>query len=318
MMLESGNHINPIHILCGCVLFLAICCLNACASQSNSSGASGPEASVPFQYVGGHLLKVPVRVNDSIDTYFILDTGIGVNILSKTLCDRMGCTPSGHYTGKRMSGQALRVPIATVGSLSFASERKEKPQVAVWDMKGFLPDTPEFSDVQGFLSLSFFESIPFSINYRTGQIVIESEMSLGDKADRGVIVPIKLDYDQKAALTIWLSLEIPGEGPPLLVEVDTGSGSLILNSQFMPRLKVDPNGSDVKRVEGRDETGHAFSRYFTQIEGSVQPVGAPMLGQTKLNVMFQKIIHDGLVGDAFLSRFTVTFDLPHSRMIFSR
>jgi hypothetical protein len=33
--------------------------------------------------------------------------------------------------------------------------------------------------------------------------------------------------------------------------------------------------------------------------------------------MFQKIIYQGLVGDAFLRNFITTYDLPNSRMIFS-
>jgi hypothetical protein len=35
-----------------------------------------------------------------------------------------------------------------------------------------------------------------------------------------------------------------------------------------------------------------------------------------LPVMFQSIIYDGLVGDALLKRFTVTYNLPKSEMIF--
>jgi hypothetical protein len=32
--------------------------------------------------------------------------------------------------------------------------------------------------------------------------------------------------------------------------------------------------------------------------------------------MFQEIIYDGLIGHAFLGRFTVTYDMPGARMIF--
>jgi hypothetical protein len=35
-------------------------------------------------------------------------------------------------------------------------------------------------------------------------------------------------------------------------------------------------------------------------------------------VRFERIIHDGLLGDAFLRRFSVTFDVPGSRLIFTR
>lgn len=34
-----------------------------------------------------------------------------------------------------------------------------------------------------------------------------------------------------------------------------------------------------------------------------------------LRTMFQRIIHDGLVGDAYLKHFSVTFDLPRRELI---
>ena len=37
--------------------------------------------------------------------------------------------------------------------------------------------------------------------------------------------------------------------------------------------------------------------------------------QTDPEVIFQSIIHDGLVGDRFLRRFTVTFDIPGSSLV---
>ena len=45
--------------------------------------------------------------------------------------------------------------------------------------------------------------------------------------------------------------------------------------------------------------------------------GAPAIRQSDPEVMFQKIIFDGLVGDAFLRNFIVTYDLPAARMIFA-
>jgi hypothetical protein len=36
------------------------------------------------------------------------------------------------------------------------------------------------------------------------------------------------------------------------------------------------------------------------------------------SVMFQKIIHDGLLGQEFLRAHVVTFDIPRASMIFGR
>lgn len=100
------------------------------------------------------------------------------------------------------------------------------------------------------------------------------------------------------------------------MEVDTGSDVLILDQARAQDVGVDLAGPDTRRVKGRDETGQPFTRYFATIQGSISVTGAPAIGQADPEVMFQKIIYDGLVGTAFLRNFAVTYDLPGSRMIF--
>jgi len=95
-----------------------------------------------------------------------------------------------------------------------------------------------------------------------------------------------------------------------------GSDSLILDESLADAVGVDLQRDGVRRVQGQDETGHAYTRSFTRLEGSVRATGAPAVAQPDPEVMFQRIIYDGLVGDAFLRRFTVTYDLPHERVIF--
>src|SRR5882757_1074748 len=68
---------------------------------------------VPFEYFQ-HLLVVPVRINDAIEEKFILDTGGGANTISATLCKQIGCKPTGEIVGKRMLGQEIRFPRATM------------------------------------------------------------------------------------------------------------------------------------------------------------------------------------------------------------
>jgi hypothetical protein len=86
----------------------------------------------------------------------------------------------------------------------------------------------------------------------------------------------------------------------------------------MDELKIDPNDPKVRRREGRDETGPNYSRYFTQLKGAVHLPQSTEVKSTDPEVMFQKIIYDGLVGHLFLRDFQVTYDLPHSRMIFRK
>ena len=94
------------------------------------------------------------------------------------------------------------------------------------------------------------------------------------------------------------------------------SDSLILDESLASEVGIVLADTDVRRVKGSDETGHRYTRYFTRLAGAIRLTEAPTVAQPHPEVMFQRIIHEGLVGDAFLRRFTVTFDVPHKRVIF--
>jgi Aspartyl protease len=273
--------------------------------------------SIPFSHAGGdsgagHLLRVPVVVNGHATT-FVLDTGIGITLVDDDLIEAWGITVDGSYTGQRMSGQEVEVPLATVPWLSVAGVRTDDVRVGVWDMAGFVPHTPEFEGVEGFLSLNAFAGLAFTLDYGRGALIVEDEASLAARAALGAEVPLAVKRDDPC-LTIFFDLAVPG-GPPAHVELDLGGGRLTLHARYMQRLGVEPDGDDVKRVEQRDETGHDYTRHFTRFAGPVAPAAAPGYEQRDVPVMFQEIIYDGLVGDDFLKQFTVTFDLPRERLI---
>lgn len=273
------------------------------------------ENQIPFHYVGGHLISVPVKINGTTSARFILDTGIGLNLISKSLLEQLGGTVKGNHVGNRMSGQALDVPLSSVGSVSFGDANLSNVPVGVWDFKDFFPATGEFSEIEGFLSLDFFKDQPFSIDYKSGHIVLEDEKSLRARVDAGRVVSISLDR-QDVALSAFFRLALP-EGNSASVEVDTGSDTLILDEKYISMLRksIDPSGVDTK--QGKDETGHSYARHFAKIAGTISLSSEPHIRQQNPKVMFQKIIYDGLIGDSFLKQFIVTFDLPRSRMIFA-
>lgn len=87
---------------------------------------------VPFEYMS-HVLTIPVRVGD-IETRFIVDTGIGINLI-EDLANRVGCHPDGStFTGRRMSGQAVTVPLGSLGSLDIGASRMQDIPVGIFDM----------------------------------------------------------------------------------------------------------------------------------------------------------------------------------------
>jgi len=247
--------------------------------------------STPFRSVA-HLVLVPVRVND-VDAWFVIDSGIGLTLLLQATADRAGVTTNGAtFTGQRMSGQAVTTPLATLSSLAFDELERRDHTVGVFDLDG-LPD-----EIDGFLSLAFFAETPFTVDYA------RSEVRLGSA--EGTAVGLEVEFDGPA-VTAFAPLTLP-DGSQVRVEVDMGSDCLILDDAFAQ--------GELRSVEGTDETGHTYVRRFGELPGRISL--SPEVWQDDPKVMFQDIRYDGLIGDDFLRRHTVTFDIPGSRMVFSR
>jgi predicted aspartyl protease len=260
---------------------------------------------VPFQYQD-HMLAVPVVVGE-VETTFIFDTGIGVNLISPGLAAEVGCVPLGEtYTGRRMSGQAVTVPMSTLDSLRLGDYKSQNVAVGVFDLAG----------LTGLVSLTSFLSTPVTIDYEAGAIVIEDERSLADRLARGTPVPIDVHEDGPYSTDVFIDLALPG-GQSVKVEVDTGSDNLILNRPFAAQNSIDLEAETTRRLVGPDETGHEYARYFTILPGDIGLAAAPAFRQHDPQVIFQEIIFDALIGDAFLRNFVTTYDLANSRMIFA-
>lgn len=266
---------------------------------------------IPFTYVE-HLLAVPATVC-GVEARLIFDTGIGVNLLSTAFADKIGCAAGGEtYTGRRMSGQPVTTSIGTVSSLQVGSYRADDVAVGIFDLG-------DIAGIDGFISLTPFRSVPVTVDYPAGTLVIDDEQSLAARTGRGNTAAIEVKLDGPLSTDVHLPLELPG-GRIASVEVDTGSDSLILDESFAVAVGVDLAAESTRRVDGADETGHAFTRYFATLPGDVRVSGVPEYCQAGPEVMFQKIIHDGLVGDRFLrfgGRGIITYDLANSLMIFA-
>jgi Aspartyl protease len=265
---------------------------------------------VPFEYVA-HVLTIPVRVCGT-DTRFIFDTGIGLNLISADLGVKVGCHPDGStFTGRRMSGQAVTVPVGSLESLQIGASLGRDVPAGIFDMHAMAG----LGNVEGFVSLSFFRTLPVTVDYPAGLLIVEDEASLARRAEAGTSATVHVGYDG-CSTELMLGMDLPNSRS-ISVEVDTGSDVLILNERLAAEAGIDLQGQGIRRVEARDETGHDFVRYFTELNGDVTVSGAPSIRMTNPQVMFQDIIHDGLVGDRFLRNFTTTYDLPNSRLIFA-
>lgn len=303
-MLIPNARSAMIQWLIACLALVVTGC--ARVAHRAEAGEGRVEHSEPFESANGQL-EVSVSLSETFSGRFLFDTGIGVTLLSTTLCKRFGCESRGHYTGRRMSGQEISLDLVEASSLRFGQLQRNNELVGVFDMEKLSPG------LSGALSLGFFRDAPFTIDFPAKRIVVETTASLERRRSAGVRIPVRVVADGPA-LTLFLPLRIEGL-PTIWAELDTGSESLILDERFGAPLGIEPSSPGVRRVEGVDETGHTYVRLFTRLPVPLTIESAPTVVQRDAPVLFQKIIHDGLVGVGFLRTHVVTFDLPNGEIV---
>lgn len=270
--------------------------------------------SIPFEYFAGQFVSLPSHLDDSTPARLLFDTGSGLTTISSSMLARLGRHPTAaHHAGKRMSGQELSIPMATLGSLSLGSLRKENVAVGSFDMSAL---SSGGTTMDGILSLEYFERTPVTEDHRTRMLTLETDASLLGRVAAGRGIEVEVEREGPT-LAMFMDLRLPS-GTTARVEVDTGSKSLILHQRFMSELGLREGGPGVRTLEGVDETGGRFVRYLSRLSGAISPEGAPEFSQPDPDVIFQDIIYDGLVGQSFLRRYLTTYDVPHSRIVLAR
>jgi hypothetical protein len=84
----------------------------------------------------------------------------------------------------------------------------------------------------------------------------------------------------------------------------------------MEELGINRKDNSIQSVKGKDETGHYYERFFTEIKGEISIDGNPGISQQNPRAIFQDIVYDGLIGHDFLKRYQVSFDIDHKEMVF--
>lgn len=284
--------------------------LLSCAHKPKTPPPVELPPEISFRYFSGTYIVIQARINGSAPRDFVLDTGAGINLISKSLCKEIKCREGGSFTGKRMSGQSVTVQMTDLATVNMGGLMVSGLSAGVFDMDALIPG----ASLGGILSLATFQSSPVTFDYAAMKIRFETAESLAKIRAAGAVIPVDIDR-QGASLGILMPLILPN-GEKITAEVDTGSQALILHERFMKKLGVSKSDPKVKVKRGKDETGYKYVRYFSKVKGRVHLPGAPQIKDEFPEVMFQKIIYDGLVGHYFLKQYQVTYNIPAAEMIF--
>jgi predicted aspartyl protease len=253
-----------------------------------------------------HLVRVPATLAGR-RYRFLVDTGIGITVISSTVADQVGTVVTGDtFTGRRMSGQEVQVDLVRLPRIALGDYVIEDHLAGVAD----LGDPDEFA---GILGPSFFEEHTVTTDPDAMTLTVQAR---ADFVADGPEVELEVRR-QGASVDPFTRLVLPS-GREILVEVDTGSDSLILDTRFARDCGVELSGPGVTTKTGVDETGYEWTRRWVTVAGSVYLAGAPETAQVSPRVQFQDIIHDGLVGSSYLERYRTTLDATGGRLVLGR
>ncbi len=250
----------------------------------------------------GHFTRIPVTLSGSL-CLFLFDTGIGVNVVSPSLADRLNLAHVGEtFAGQRMSGQRIEAELVHLPPL-IVDDRVLTDQVAAVVDLGPEDEEGGFS---GALGLTAFNDHPVTVDPDS------STLTLGEPGQATFRVPLNIRR-RGPSTDPFAELALP-VGRTISVEVDTGPGCLILDAGLLSRGEVTTLG-DLEASEGVDETGYEWVRLRGRLDGGIHFAGAPQSRQENPRVLFQDIIYDGLIGTEFLDRFRYTFDVGREQLL---
>jgi predicted aspartyl protease len=253
-----------------------------------------------------HLVRVPVTVGGA-EFRFLVDTGIGITVVSSALASRADVRPTGEtFTGRRMSGQAVRTPLVRLPMVAFGDYLVEGHVAGVADLGAV--DGPD--GFAGILGPAFFEEQVLTTDPDGRTLTAQPRE---DFQPQGYVVPLDIRRESPS-VDPFTRLLLPS-GREIDVEVDTGSNHLILDTRFAADCGIELDGPAVTTRTGTDETGYEWTRRWATIDGTVQLAAAPGTAQTRPRVQFQDIIHDGLIGTDYLERYRFSFDVSGERMV---
>jgi hypothetical protein len=236
---------------------------------------------------------------------FLVDTGVGVTVVSSALAARSDVHRTGEtFTGRRMSGQAVEIPLVRLPTVELGDYTVDEHIAGVADL-GEVDGPNGFA---GILGLGFFEKHAVTVDAAAMSLTVQPAESFRDD---GYEIPVKLRRDA-VSVDPFVTLVLPS-GREICVEVDTGSADLILDTRYLSDCDVHLDDCEV--TTGTDETGYQWTRRWATIPGAVHLAAAPETVQVSPRVQFQDIIHDGLVGSAFLERYRFTVDVSGARLV---
>ena len=267
---------------------------------------------IPFETPGNHLIVVQGSVDGATGLRLILDTGSGLELVSRSLFERLKLTRLGETEVPRLNGESVAMERAKVGKIGVGGVL-ELRDVGVAVTDHFDDWLKDFGRIDGALSLRALADRPFTLDFNANMLYLEDEESVAERAAKGRAVEIEFDQAGPEVLTISAVADAFGAYRGRFT-IDTSTASTILSQASLAKLGLREDSPSLRRVQGWSLAGQPQTRYYARMAGKVALGEAA--SEDDPTICFQKLARDGVLGLNFLRGKIVTFDLPGCRLIF--
>lgn len=276
--------------------------------------SSSQESEIQKQYIMpieitkyGHI-EIKAKVNN-VEGTFILDTGAGINVITKTFASKLGKIKmqDGSFTGFRATGESLDMKLYTINNLEIGDLHERNSTFTILDA--------DLGKIDGLISLTCFREQPFTIDFANKKFYLESSRSLIRREQNGKVIRIQLDDDRGVSVDMFTKVRVNNK-LTLQISLDSGAGFNVFrfNAAYMKSLIGDTTNIKQYNKQGSLNANTTNNLYLADLN-NLTLYDNPSINVHDIKVSFLKsLIYDGITSINWLGN-CITIDVSKKELI---
>jgi hypothetical protein len=285
----------------------SLACTALWATRGEPRLSFSKAVSLPFIANSDEMVIVAAAAGGDTPLHVILDTGAGLDILAPSLIEKLHGKPAGQFTGQRMTGERIDVPLFTISELAIGSVIKKDAVVGSFDALDRM-------HLDGIIAVNDFREQAVTFDFVNRVFVFETAKSLGRRRAQGKSAPIQFDDQRGISLDVFARFLIGNQ--PGQCEIDTGSQNATVSMRYMAPLGIGKDGKDVRKHESTTIAGAPEIRYNTRLP-EISLSAAPEIRVMDASTSFSDITYDCNIGSQFWKGRALTIDIARRELIVS-
>lgn len=268
---------------------------------------------IPFDLRGGHVIIVPVRINNSDMVYdFMLDTG-ALTVVSRKIAEELDLPSGVEVMARDTAGGSKPMQLINLEVLELGKMKIAECPAGIIDLSGFGGQLKDRDmKVDGLIGSNFLRYFKVTIDYGKRQLILSNHTGAEPVAHGSYRFSFSSEMQRGYAPTLECLLEDNIRCPGI---IDTGAPFVVtLPSSLVKKTKAYSTGQVVKAK------GNVWGGAFKASENNaLLRISALQMGELRLHdlPMLSLPHRQMLIGKKFLEKFRVTLNYPAREMTLS-